>query len=310
MDGTFLGPRARFLTSAMNAYTRALAAGLYVIPTTGRSSFGVRLAKEAAKEVGEDFNLYPGIYLNGATIYGKNGEPCQVIDFPNDLAHKLVQCIADINAKETSIPQWDKRPEIQDAPHIHGVPPMGEDRSLRNVFVTLAAYCLDGPLRTGDPPNRLADGMKLFQEGEIQPVDDWQELLGNYRVAKFLVIFHSEESAKRYRRLIKDTVLPDYMDITSAIGRVLEICPAGVEKEAALRRLGEDLKFNMEQVIAIGDGENDISMINQAAIGVAMDNGVWALKRKASYITETVENHGWANAVNAIVDAVLRAREE
>lgn len=53
--------------------------------------------------------------------------------------------------------------------------------------------------------------------------------------------------------------------------------------------------------MAFGDGENDISMIEEAGIGVAMENGVEPLKKMADYITKSNDEDGVAAAIEKFV---------
>ena len=53
----------------------------------------------------------------------------------------------------------------------------------------------------------------------------------------------------------------------------------------------------MEETIAFGDGGNDITMIEHAAIGVAMGNANKEVKEIADYITDDVDNNGIYNAL-------------
>ena len=53
--------------------------------------------------------------------------------------------------------------------------------------------------------------------------------------------------------------------------------------------------------MAFGDGENDISMIEKAGMGVAMGNAGDFLKEKADYVTLSNEESGVAYAINRFV---------
>ncbi len=72
----------------------------------------------------------------------------------------------------------------------------------------------------------------------------------------------------------------------------LEYLPVGVSKGAGILKLIEILGVTMEQTIAVGDEENDLSMIKTAHIGVAMSNGIEKAKAIANYITERDNNMG------------------
>ncbi len=71
----------------------------------------------------------------------------------------------------------------------------------------------------------------------------------------------------------------------------LEIFPKEAGKGAALRRLCEYLQIPKSQSLAAGDAENDLSMIQEAGIGIAMKNGSDQVKAAASVITEEDNNH-------------------
>lgn len=66
----------------------------------------------------------------------------------------------------------------------------------------------------------------------------------------------------------------------------------GVNKSSSIKKLCKYLNIDMKQVIAFGDGENDIEMIKDAGLGVAMGNSVDKLKDVANDVTIEVEEHG------------------
>lgn len=72
----------------------------------------------------------------------------------------------------------------------------------------------------------------------------------------------------------------------------VEIMGIGSSKGNALKLLAKHYEVPVEQCIAIGNDENDISMINAAGIGVSMVNGKDSLKKYADYITEKDNNNG------------------
>lgn len=77
----------------------------------------------------------------------------------------------------------------------------------------------------------------------------------------------------------------------------LEIMPKGIDKAASLERLLERLGMSREQMIACGDGYNDMSMVKFAGLGVAMANAVLPLRREADYITLSNNEDGVAHVV-------------
>ena len=59
----------------------------------------------------------------------------------------------------------------------------------------------------------------------------------------------------------------------------------------------EKCNIKQSEVIAIGDADNDLEMINYAGLGVAMENATDILKQQAKYITTSNNNDGVANVI-------------
>lgn len=72
----------------------------------------------------------------------------------------------------------------------------------------------------------------------------------------------------------------------------IEILPKSIDKAVAVQTLAERLGVKQEHIIAFGDGENDLGMIEYAGIGVAMGNANETLKQKADFVTETNDKEG------------------
>ena len=71
----------------------------------------------------------------------------------------------------------------------------------------------------------------------------------------------------------------------------------GVSKAGAIKILAEKFGVDNEEILAIGDSENDLAMITSVGCGVAMGNAVPAVKTACPRITDTCENYGFAKAV-------------
>lgn len=70
--------------------------------------------------------------------------------------------------------------------------------------------------------------------------------------------------------------------------------PKNINKLSTLERLCDELKCNLNEVIFFGDGENDLVLIENAGISVAMGNAVDIVKEKASFVTSSNDNDGVA----------------
>lgn len=82
----------------------------------------------------------------------------------------------------------------------------------------------------------------------------------------------------------------------------LEFLSPGIDKGNGLEILSEHLGINMDETMAIGDAENDLSMIKKAHIGVAMDNAFQNIKDAANYVTTSNDESGVAHAINKFVN--------
>lgn len=82
----------------------------------------------------------------------------------------------------------------------------------------------------------------------------------------------------------------------------LEVVPHGIDKAQGLSRLLSFVNMDPDEVMALGDGYNDIPMIEYAGCGVAMDNAQEAVKAKADYITLGNNDDGVAAAIERFVD--------
>lgn len=77
----------------------------------------------------------------------------------------------------------------------------------------------------------------------------------------------------------------------------LECVPLGIDKARSLERLLAVTGLQREQMMACGDGYNDLSMIRLAGLGVAMENAADEVKAAADFITASNEADGVGRAV-------------
>jgi len=117
-------------------------------------------------------------------------------------------------------------------------------------------------------------------------------------VEKINLFFPEIEERTKVRKVLEEI---DGILITSSMPTNLEINAPGATKGGGIRRLAEHLGLKREQTMAMGDGENDFSMILEAGIGVAMKNGRPDLCKAADYITDTNDEDGVASAIYRFV---------
>lgn len=94
-----------------------------------------------------------------------------------------------------------------------------------------------------------------------------------------LLCRHAGEETRVYTQAIHIPVVED------------PLLPEHVSKGHAVKKLCELLQIPLANTVAAGDQENDISMIEAAAVGAAMKNATDAVKASADYITENDCNH-------------------
>ena len=91
------------------------------------------------------------------------------------------------------------------------------------------------------------------------------------------------------------------LEVTNALGNNLEVNAPGVNKGRGLIRLGKMLGISREEIMAFGDGTNDLKMITEVGFGVAMANGFEEVKAAADYVTCSNEEDGVAKAIEKFV---------
>jgi Cof subfamily protein (haloacid dehalogenase superfamily) len=134
---------------------------------------------------------------------------------------------------------------------------------------------------------------------------DFNQIWERERVIKGGLVSTSSEEAARinnfYRRLdhqlhfslAKAPAFPQ-VDFTNVLSR-------GVSKGKALKKLAAHLKIPLDDIIAFGDGVNDISLLTAAGVAVAMGNAVDEVKAIADYITLDVDHSGLAAAIDKYI---------
>ena len=79
-----------------------------------------------------------------------------------------------------------------------------------------------------------------------------------------------------------------------------EISAENINKWTAIENLRNILNIGIDEIMAIGDNVNDIQMIENSKIGVAMDNSWDEIKLRADYITKSNDEDGVVEAIEKI----------
>lgn len=138
---------------------------------------------------------------------------------------------------------------------------------------------------------------KLESRINHMPMVEKEDLAGfvHFPVPKFLMMDDGD-----YLALVEPRVkaaLGKNFSVYRSEPFFLEILPKGIDKALSLARLLEHLGLKREEMIACGDGYNDLSMIRFAGLGVAMENAVLPVRKAADYITASNNDDGVGKVV-------------
>ena len=95
--------------------------------------------------------------------------------------------------------------------------------------------------------------------------------------------------------------LPDSLTVVQTAAFYLEVIPKVINKGQGIRDICGVLGISAEQVISFGDAENDIPMIREAGMGVAMGNAAEAVKQAADMVTLSNNEDGIAAALEKLI---------
>ena len=142
-------------------------------------------------------------------------------------------------------------------------------------------------------PSYITEILKKYTENTIKWTDDLKNI--NSPV-KMLFIPKSKEEIAAVKRETQHLEI----DTIDSGFQFVEIVPKGVNKGAALRKVSDMMNIKRNEIIAFGDNENDIEMLQFAGTGIAMGNAPDHVKKEADLVTETNDNDGIFNILNRI----------
>lgn len=133
------------------------------------------------------------------------------------------------------------------------------------------------------------------------PVTQYDDFLNQlvYPINKCLIVGDPTPLHELEIRLAKE--LEGKMDVYRSADFFLECVPLGIDKARSLDRLISSLGISREEVIACGDGYNDLSMIRFAGLGVAMANAAKDIQSEADFVTLSNEEDGVAHVIEHFI---------
>lgn len=264
-DGTLLGPDHRLSDRARSALRALAASGVRVVPATGRARAGAwteHVLSEPALRNGQ-----PGIFLNGCSRYGEDGRE-----------------------------------------HTHALTPAAARAAVafgasRRDLATTVVYV--GGEALVDAEDALTAKLAAVGDSPLVRVPCLQSALSagvELRVAKVLLLSAEDEAtAAALREAAAPRVAGHGAELTRALGWCLEVVPAGMCKARAAAQLLAQWGLEPADALALGDGENDVSLLRLCGASVAMGNGCAAAKQAARFLAPSNAEDGFAVAVETLV---------
>lgn len=80
----------------------------------------------------------------------------------------------------------------------------------------------------------------------------------------------------------------------------IEVTAKNASKGSALHFLKEHLGLSRSEILAIGDSENDISMLKEAGVSVAMGNSTTTVQKVSDFVTSDAEDEGFYKAIKKV----------
>jgi hydroxymethylpyrimidine pyrophosphatase-like HAD family hydrolase len=96
-------------------------------------------------------------------------------------------------------------------------------------------------------------------------------------------------------------VLGGHASVVRSQPYYLDVTPAGTNKGTLVAELARRLAVPSEEIVTLGDMENDVAMFRNSGFSIAMGNATEEVKRAANAVTVTNDQDGFAAAIEQIV---------
>ncbi|HBA63475.1 MAG TPA: Cof-type HAD-IIB family hydrolase [Lachnospiraceae bacterium] len=263
LDGTLLNDRKELTPYTEHVLSEAIAKGVHVLAATGRPIGGIP----------ERIRNFPGmryaVTANGARIIDLQEEK---ILYEALVEPKNVEKILDV------FECYDTLKEV----YLDGISYVSEKE-----FADLPRYVENPAMR------------QYIRLTKIPVADVRQEMQktgkGSDKVHALFADLSERECA------LEDLKKIPGVTVSSAIRNNIEVNGGEVDKGKGLLRLGKILGIEREEIMACGDGLNDVAMLRDAGLGVAMGNASAEVKAAADVVTCSNEEDGVAKAIEMYV---------
>lgn len=140
--------------------------------------------------------------------------------------------------------------------------------------------------------------MAKFQQfylKNVQRITDFDQFIKNkiHKMEKIIFYHQSLHEVEECYQLLKDVHVEKPM-----VGMSIEMSPAGVNKATGLRFLCQKLNLDIKDVIAVGDSDNDIEILQTAGLAIGVKNANENVKQVCNVTVSDNDNNGVAQAIN------------
>ena len=270
LDGTLLDSQKCLSEANRAALEEAAAKGVHVVPTTGRF-FG--MMPQAVRDL--PFVRY-AITINGAQVYDRETDTAIVREeIPLDMALDIIRLLEGYDViYDCYRSNWGWMTESLQA--------KAED------YATDAHY-LKMVREFRNPVPELKEHLEsTAAEGDVQ---------------KVMLFARNTPGSESVTKAITEAVTARFpsIKVTSSTWNNLELNIATAHKGNSLTRFAEHLGYTLDNCMALGDGTNDLSMIEAAGLGVAMSNAHPLVLAAADHVTVSNDEDGVAKAIRDFV---------
>lgn len=227
----------------------------------------------------------PIIGLNGAIIYEEDGTILKEVTLSHEDTRALIQKI------ELHQNNWD----MMTSNGIYSL--HFEEKFAKKV----ATFKENHPDLTPEEFEAELDKLKkLFDATDVSNIE---EVLDDPTIKIYKVLtsnYEAEDSLMEIKSYVEQK-LPNLV-VTSSFKTNIEVTHKDAQKGIALHHYAETLGISMEEVFAIGDNSNDVSMLKLAGYSVAMGNANQEAINTAKYQTDDNKHGGVAKAIQKCLD--------
>jgi Cof subfamily protein (haloacid dehalogenase superfamily) len=135
--------------------------------------------------------------------------------------------------------------------------------------------------------------LETFGSVNMIEVDRWESLGDKlYEVHKCMAVDRASTKQLMELEKVLRAEVGDELEYCLAMPEILDLTPKGATKGAGLTRLCEKLGLSLSNVMAFGDGNNDIDILTEAGVGVSLANGMTQAKACADLVVPSNDHSG------------------